>query len=439
MKNRKKIFQYMIPGIVGLLFNSLYIIVDGIFVSQMLGSKALAAVTLVVPIVELIIALSLMISIGTGIYISYYKGKKDLETSNQYFNTGLMFMSIMAIVITVFLLLFQDSLVIMLGASKDILDLTKEYYFWFVIFVPFFMMNFALSTWVRNDDKPQLAMMTQIIGAIVNIVLDYILMGPLGLGLKGAAIATGLGPVVWVLMILPHFIFKKGDLSLNRIKLNVQRIKEIVVGGLPSFTIEFSLGVMTFLCNIFISKIYHETGIAAFGVIGYINLIVLSIFLGMGQGVQPLISELEGKNDQKEIKHMYKFLSYLSISIGLAAYILLRLSKGLILPIFINNDPQVYALSEVAINMFFIALPITGINILTASLFEARQKVKESVLISLSRSVLLLLPILLILSSVKGGTYIWYAVSLAELATLIIMIVALYLLRYKKEIPLIKA
>lgn len=420
---KKEIFKYIGPGIIGLLFNSLYIIIDGIFVSQILGSHALAAVTLVVPVVEVLIAISLMISIGTGIYISLYKGKGNYDKARNYFNNGLLLTIVLSISITIIFLSFNKIIIKLLGATEDISKEAEEYFFWFTIFIPFFMLNYSLGTWIRNDDKPKLAMIAQVIGAIINIVLDYILMSTFKIGIKGAAIATGLGPIIGILIVLPNFLKKDGDLYFEKTTLDLHKLSNIFISGLPSFAIEFSLGITTFFCNIFIVSKFKEAGLASFGVIGYINLITLSIYLGIGQGIQPLISRYYGQKKNLKIHLIYKFIIKFSIIIGIVIYIFLLLTKKYIIYIFINpKNVFITKLTSHAINLFFITLSITGVNIITASIFEAKQNIRPSIIISISRSIVCLLPSLLILSKLSNPMLIWLAVPLAELMTILLSI-----------------
>ncbi len=431
--SKKELLKYMGPGIIGLLFNSIYIVVDGIFVANMLGPDALAAVTVVVPVVEVLIALSLMISIGGGVYIAIHRGLKNLKTSRSYFNHGLILTLVFSSLITVGALIFRNPIVRMLGATDRIHEQGVEYFIWFIVFVPFFMLNYALGTWVRNDGKPGLAMAGQIIGAVLNVFLDYIFMGPMKMGLKGAAIATGLGPVIGIIILLPHFLGKQGDLYIAKTKIKFKYFKDILLGGLPSFSIEFSLGLTTFFCNLFLSKTLMENGLAAFGVVGYLNLILLSLFLGMGQGTQPLVSQYHGSGDKENVKYIYNFSIKVSIAIGVIGYALLFFFKAPLTSIFINRaDETLFSMTLHAINLFFVGIVFTGINITAASLFEATQKVFSSILISLGRSAFFLVPALWILSTFFPPHLIWLGVPIAEFFTLFL---TFYLQKRKKRKP----
>lgn len=424
---RKEIIKYAGPGILGLVANSLYIVVDGVFVAKMLGANSLAAVTAVVPVVEILIALSLMISIGDGIYISVNKGKGDIPKAREYFNQGLFFTIGISLLIMVFALLFRRPIVGALGATPEIFDEAVSYFSWFIAFVPFFMLNYALGTWIRNDGKPNLAMVGQVVGAVLNIVLDYVFMGPLNMGIAGAAIATGLGPVIGILIVLPHFIQKKGDLYIQKVRLKGRYIKHILVGGLPSFSIEFALGAMSYLCNIFIAKKMGAQGLAAFGVIGYINLILLSVFLGMGQGTQPLVSRFHGQQDHEKIDYVYKFSVVASALFGALCYGFILLVKEPVTAVFI--DPKNTVLTQLtlsAVPLFFFSFPVTGINVATASIFEAKHSVGYSITISFLRAVGFLLPVLVVMNQMANEMMLWTAVPFAEI---LVVPVAIYLWR----------
>lgn len=416
---KKEIIKYAGPGILGLVANSLYIVVDGVFVAKMLGAESLAAVTTVVPVVEILIAVSLMISIGGGIYISIAQGKGDIEESRSYFNHGLFFTVGLSIIILILSLAFRQQIAVLLGATPDIFTEVVEYFTWFIAFVPFFMLNYALGTWIRNDGKPNLAMAGQVIGAAMNIVLDYVFMGPLNMGIAGAAIATGLGPVVGIIIVTPHFIKKKGTLYIQKIKFNLEYIKNILIGGLPSFSIEFALGAMSFFCNLFIVSRMGSQGLAAFGVIGYVNLILLSVFLGIGQGTQPLVSRFYGQKELDKIEYVYKFSATLSFVLGVLAYGLILIIRRPVIAVFIDpNDIELTSLTFKAIAMFFFSFAITGINVATASIFEAKHSVGYAITISFLRAGGFLLPTLFLLNQFENPMLIWLAVPLAEILTL---------------------
>lgn len=414
----KELLSYMIPGIAGLLFNSLYIVVDGLFVARMLGREPLAAVTVGVPIVEILLAMSMLISVGAGVLISNKNGKGKQKEARHIFNMSVRLLLIVSILIASISLIFIEPIAKILGATPDILDLVIEYLRYFFIFSPAFMFSYAMCTWLRNDSQPKLAMIAQIIGALSNVFLDWLFMGPFKMGIGGAALATGLGPVLSILLMTPHFLSKRGNLYFEKVKLDIKTLSNMLLKGIPSFAMEFALGITTLCVNIAIGIHLGAIGFAAFGIIGYIALIVLSIFLGMAEGSQPLISFYYGAKKEEIIKRILRISLQLAIFIGVVTYILLYKFAKIPVSIFADNDIELVKTAITASKYYFPALFASGINIILASYVQSIGRWKGSVLISLSRSLIILFPLLLLLPNHLGDIGIWLSVPLAELFTL---------------------
>jgi putative MATE family efflux protein len=412
------LLSYIIPGIGGLLFNSLYIVVDGIFVARMLGREPLAAVTIGVPVVEILLALSMLISVGAGVLISNKNGRGEYKEARGIFNMSVRLLAIVSILIAVGALIVVSPIAKMLGATPDIMDLVVEYMTYFFTFSPAFMFSYAMCTWLRNDSRPKLAMLAQIVGALSNVFLDWYFMGPLKMGIGGAALATGLGPVFSILIMLPHFISKKGNLYFEKVKMDFKTIFDMLLKGIPSFTMEFALGITTLCVNIAIGIHMGALGFAAFGIVGYIALIILSVFLGMAEGSQPLISFYNGANEDKNMRLILQISLRISVSLGIIAYLLLFIYTEVPVYVFADNDIELVNAATNAIIYYFPALFVSGINILLASYMQSTGYWKESVVISLCRSLILLLPLLLVLPKFLGDNGIWVSVPLAEISTL---------------------
>ncbi|CAK7023547.1 MATE family efflux transporter [Tissierella sp.] len=426
----KLLLSYIIPGIAGLLFNSIYIVVDGLFVARMLGRDSLAAVTVAVPIVEILIALSMLVSVGAGVMISNSNGMGKYDEGRRIFNLSARLLLIVSISIAIFSLVLRYPIAKILGSTPDIIDMVVEYTTYLFAFSPTFMFSYAMCTWLRNDSKPKLVMFAQIIGALSNVFLDWYFMGPLKMGVGGAALATGLGPVFSILIMLPHFIFKKGNLYIEKTKMNLQVISEILLKGIPSFTMEFALGITALCVNIAIGMHMGALGFAAYGIVGYMALIVLSIFLGMAEGSQPLISFFYGANEKNSIKVILKISLGISSTIGIVSYLLIFKYAEIPVSIFADNDIELVRAAVKASMYYFPALFVSGINILMASYMQSIGYWKKSVLISLCRSLIILFPLLLVLPMSLGGNGIWIAVPVAEILTVPIV----YMLWKNKEL-----
>lgn len=412
------LLSYIIPGIAGLLFNSLYIVVDGIFVARMLGREPLAAVTVGVPVVEILLSLSMLVSVGAGVLISNKNGRGEYKEARDIFNISVRLLAVVSILITVVSLIWIRPIAKMLGATPDIMDLVVEYMTYFFTFSPAFMFSYAMCTWLRNDSQPKLAMFAQIVGALSNVFLDWYFMGPLKMGIGGAALATGLGPVFSMIIMLPHFISKKGNLYLEKIKIDFKIVCDMVLKGIPSFAMEFALGITTLCVNIAIGIHMGALGFAAFGIVGYIALIILSVFLGMAEGSQPLISFYHGANEVRNMKSILNISLRIAVGIGIIAYVLLFNYTEAPIHIFADNDIELIKVATTATIYYFPALFASGINILLASYMQSIGHWKESVGISLCRSLIVLFPLLFVLPKLLGDNGIWVSVPFAEILTL---------------------
>ncbi|HCX62283.1 MAG TPA: hypothetical protein DHU59_07585 [Clostridiales bacterium] len=414
----RQLLSYIIPGIAGLIFNSLYIVVDGIFVARMLGREPLAAVTVGVPVVEILLSLSMLVSVGAGVLISAKNGRGEHKKARGIFNISVRLLAISSVLIAAISLIFINPIARMLGATPDIMDLVVEYLSYFFAFSPAFMFSYAMCTWLRNDSQPRLAMTAQIVGALSNVFLDWYFMGPLKMGIGGAAVATGLGPLISIIIMLSHFMLKKGNLYLEKIKIDLKVVYEILLKGIPSFIMEFALGITTLCVNISIGIHMGALGFAAFGIVGYIALIVLSVFLGIAEGSQPLISFYHGANEKSNIRTILKISLCISSAIGIIAYLLLFKYPEIPVNIFADNDIGLVEAAATATIYYFPALFVSGVNILLASYMQSIGHWKESVVISLCRCLLLLLPLLIVLPMLLGDNGIWISVPVAEILTL---------------------
>lgn len=408
----------IVPGIAGLLFNSMYIVVDGLFVARMLGREALAAVTVGVPAVEILLSLSMLVSVGAGVLISVRSGRGEHKEARSVFNISVRMLIVLSLSIAAISLIFRYPVAKMLGATPDIMELVVEYMTYFFMFSPAFMFSYAMCTWLRNDSQPRLAMIAQIVGAVSNIFLDWYFMGPLKMGIGGAAIATGIGPVFSIAVMLPHFICKKGNLYFEKVRMDLKIISEMLLKGIPSFTMEFALGITTLCVNIAIGVHMDALGFAAFGIVGYIALVILSVFLGMAEGSQPLISFYHGADEKSNMRSILKISLRISAAIGITAYLLLLKYTEIPVHVFADNDIELVKAAVNATVCYFPALFVSGMNIILASYMQSVGHWKESVVISLCRCLILLVPLLLVLPRFWGGNGIWISVPLAEVLTL---------------------
>lgn len=427
--------KYAIPQMIGLLFNSIYLIVDGIFIGNRLGRDAMAAAAVSVPFIEILIALSMAVASGAGIMISGYLGQKENEKAVQTFNTAILYSAGIGIFVMMLGNIFLHPLAALLGSTPQIHGQAISYLRYIVNFSPFLLFGFLLGGLTRNDGCPKLAMFALAFGSVSNMVLDYVFMYPLNMGIAGAALATAIGPVFSVAILLPHFLMRRGKLYFAKFKIRAYNIRRISVLGFPSFIMEFTIGIITFVYNFAIVKYgYGEIGLAAYLVIGYLMLMILTIFLGMAEGLQPVFSYFVGTGEADRNRDMRHFAAKIFLSIGILCYLLILLFSSYFFSIFNPEDTALIDFMTSKSVPYFCGFFLAGYNILMISYWQSTQSTKKALLISLSRSLIFPPILILILPAIFGGEAIWLCHSIAEGVTACVVLILLFRNKSKKEL-----
>ena len=297
----KNFYAYVIPSIGSMLVTSLYVVVDGIFVGQGIGTNALAAINIAGPYIMAIIAVSMMITVGVATMCGINLGKKDVKTANTFFMTSMKLIIGLSLTVTVLSFLFPMQIARLFGASDLLVVDTAIYLKYFVLFGIFFCSAMALAAFVRNDGDPKLAFWGMISGGIANIFLDWLFIFPLHMGIVGPAIASGLGQTLSCLVLLTHFWRKKGVLRVAKQPFAGADVHEIVKRGTPEFMNQLFQPITVLCYNLLALHFFGEIGVAAFSVVYYVLTITVSVFIGLSQGVQPLISRSFGEENHAEI------------------------------------------------------------------------------------------------------------------------------------------
>lgn len=407
--------RFAVPQMIGLLFNSVYTIVDGVFIGNRLGREAMAAAAVAVPLIEVLISLAIAVGAGAGVLIAAQLGGGEKDGARQVFGTAVWLLGGVGLLIAALGNLFLTPLARLLGATPDILEQSAAYLWFIVTFAPFQLFSFLLGGMVRNDGRPRLAMAALIIGAASNVVLDYVFMYPLNWGIRGAAFATALGPIFSVLILLPHFLGRRGDLFFQRRRPSLRRAWEIVLSGVPSFVMEFSIGMTTFLYNLSISRWgFGELGLASYLMIGYMMLIILTLFLGMAEGLQPVFSRLTAAGERERAEGLRRFSAWMFMGTGLACYALVLLFGARFYAIFAPQDPELVAFACAKSPLYFSGYFLAGFNILMVSFWQAGHITGRALALSLLRSAAFPPLLLAVLPVLLGREAIWGCQSLGE-------------------------
>ncbi len=427
--NFKKFLQYTSLSVLGTLGVSCYILADTFFISKGLGINGLAALNLAIPIYNFIHGTGLMLGMGgaTRFCIRKSQGKKD-EMNRIYTNT--IYLAIMFSTVFVMIgLLFDKELALLLGADKNILNMTITYLRWLLLFSPAFIANDILLCFIRNDDNPRLAMTAMLIGNFSNIILDYVFIFPMQMGIFGVIFATGLSPVISILMMLPHWIKGKNTFHLTRTKMKASIAGQNLALGFPSLIAQLSSGIVMITFNAIILKLEGNTGIAAYGVIANISLVVVAVYTGISQGVQPLISHFHGQNNDKLVRTMLHYSLRTMITLSLLIYLLIYILAQPITSVFNSEgSPELQRIAVTGLKEYFVSSAFVGYNIILATFFTSVEKALPAHILSMLRGLILIIPMAFLLSAIAGMTGVWLTYPITEL-----LVAVLGFIIYKRQ------
>ncbi|MDO5718535.1 MAG: MATE family efflux transporter [Tissierellia bacterium] len=418
---RRQFYKYLIPSIGAMWFFSIYTMIDGIFVGRGVGPDALASVNLSMPFISTVFAVSLLFSVGSSTFITYYLGKGDKKLCDNIFTMNILITLSIGIIISILSLIFLDKLVVLLGASHETLGLVKDYLKIIIIFSPFFMLSYTLEVLVKSDGHPGHSLIFVVISALTNIILDYILVIKYDYGIKGAAYATGISQFISFVGYMSHFLSRRSELSFVRPKINFHDIRSIIRLGFPEALTEFSAGFATFMFNFTILKFIGYREVASFSVIMYMNNLVISTMVAINQGMQPLVSFYHGSSDKKCIKKIIKYSVNTTALWGFLFFITSRFFADEIVSFFISqSNTEIYKLSVYGLKVFSISFLLTGFNIIISGFLTALKVSKSAMLISSLRGYIIISASLIILPNLIGDIGIWGAAIMSEFITLLI-------------------
>ena len=430
----KLFFKYVSLNVISMIGFSAFILADTFFIANGIGKDGLISLNLVIPAYTVIYAMSLLLGTGVGTVYSIYRGQDKLKRGNEVF-TQMMILGIMiGLLFTLIGLLFPDEIVQLLGAKGHLVAMSKEYAYTVFLFSTVFMINGILVSMVRNDGQPRLAMTAMMTGSLSNILLDYIFIYPLKMGMFGAALATGIAPILSILVMLPFFISKKHHFRFVKTHFKPKEIRKVVSIGIPTFITELSSGLVILLFNLVILHYIGDIGVAAYGIIANLALILIAIFSGVGQGIQPIISYNHGQGNHENVRRTLKLGILFSALLAVFLYsIFIGYSDEIIQAFNSENNIELHRLAKEGMRLYFTSFLFAGMNITIISYFSAKAKPRPSFIISFLRGIFLIPPILLIFAEAEGIRGVWMTIPLVEFVTLLVSLSLLYLERKKSK------
>lgn len=384
----KQFTKYVIPSIIGMLVQALYVILDGIIVGQGIGEIALGAVNVVFPFSMLIIALAMLIAVGGANVYSFYKGQGEAKKANNVFCQCLALSIIVGAVLALFGFFFRESLAVFMGANAELLPYATAYLKWSAPFSLIQMVAFGFSVFVRNDDNPKIAMLGSVFGAVINAILDVIFILILNYGIEVAAITNGIGMTIELIFYSSHFIRKKGELRIRKPIFHFREIKRVLSNGVASALMEFSTPAITFSYNLAVVHTTGTVGVSAYAIVCYVTSIISMVVLGVTQGTQPLMSFYRGKGEKRAFSHAYR----LGIRTNIIASVLLAgiciLFGRQFVPLFHSGgSAELTELTAYMLSQYSVAYIAVGLVLMNILFFQTTERNGLATLISFLRCV----------------------------------------------------
>lgn len=419
--------RYAAPGVLGMIGISCYILADTFFVAKDTGSLGLAALNIAIPAYNLMNGLGLMVGVGGATHYSLCRAQGDAAEADRTFTHPLLLGLCIALVFVLTGTFGVVPLSRLLGANAETLDMTAVYLRLLLCFAPFFVTNNIMIAFVRNDGEPGRAMAGMIAGSLFNIVFDWVFIFPCGLGMFGAALATGASPLVSLLVLSGHLRRPSRGFHLRRERLRPRLLPRICAPGLSSLVSELASGITLLLINLVLLRIAGNTAVAAYGVIANLALVESAIFTGLSTGVQPLIS----RSAEADRRRLLRWTVTTALVISALMYVLVFVFASPITAVFNSeHDPALAACAVPGLRIYFAGFLAACINIIAAAYFSAAGQASRGFIISLVRSIIAIPPVLFALSALLGVTGVWLTFPAVEALACVLSL--LFILRSPK-------
>lgn len=417
----RKFAKYVSQNILAMLGVSAYILADTFFISWGVGAKGITALNLVLPMYSLIFAIGSMIGTGSAIKFNILRARKEKE-ADEYFSNAIFFALLFGMIFVGAGIFVPDKIVTALGGKGEIVAVGVSYARIFLLFSPFFMWNHIWCSFIRNDGNPSLVMTATLVSNFFNIVMDYVLMFPLGLGMAGAALATAVSPILSIIICSLHFLTKGNTIRFQKKRPSWRRLLQSCQLGISAFVGELSSGVTTMVFNFLILALTGNEGVAAYGIVANVAIVVTSIFNGISFGAQPLISDFYGKNEKPSVEKVF----WLSVGTAVAAAVVfvavIFLFAGSIVEIFNSEqNAELAACAVEGIRLYFIGFLFAGFNIVGTGYLSATEHAMGAFLVSILRGVVAISVCAVALAALWGMRGVWLAFAASEVITSLLL------------------
>lgn len=425
-KISKLLIKFSVPAIVGMMVTALYNVVDRMYIGR-LGPMAMTGIGLNLPFMTILMAFSMLVGIGSGALISIRLGQNKKEEAEHILGNAFTLTFLIMSVIVITSLIFKTELLYLFGASEATFKYADDYITIILYGAVFQGIGFGMNNIIRAEGNPRIAMYTMLIGALINIVLDPVFIFILGMGIKGAAIATIISQFASMLWVVSHFLSGKSILvfKVKNLRLDGSIIKGIISIGVSPFSMQIAASVVTVISNNSLKVYGGDIAIGAMTIINAVAIFFLMPIFGINQGSQPVIGFNYGAKQFKRVKEALKLAIFAATTISTLGFILTQFFTVSMIRIF-NDDPILIEATIKGMRIFLIMLPLIGFQIVSANYFQAVGKAPKAMFLSMLRQVIVLIPMLLIMPRFFGLTGVWVAGPIADFTASLITGLFLY-------------
>ena len=423
--NTKSLIRYIFPALGGLFVTYLYNVVDGIFVGQGVGSAALGAVNIAVPFITFVVALTAMFPMGGGTIVAIRMGRGDKKGANRAFMTAFLLTLVSSAILMAVGMIFPRQIVDLSGGktlSAEMRDMAAQYLFYYSAFSIPMLMGTCLSVFVRNDGSPALSFGGMCAGAAANIFLDWLFIFPLRMGIVGAAVASGLGQVLTVFLLLTHFLRKKGDLRIRIFRFDTAVAAKVCKRGVPEAVTQLTTPVTALCYNLMLARLVGDIGVSTFSILSFIYSLANAILSSVAQGLQPLRGHCYGGKETEKMNWYFRRGLLINMVLSLLIYTGLFFFDVPVIRIF-NKEPGLVAAASAALPLFALSFIPMAPNLIYTAYFFSTKQTGIADTIAVSRGIALKALMIFCLPLLFGTEAIWIAPFVTEIITLLAAIV----------------
>lgn len=420
---KKLLIEFSIPSIVGMLVNALYNIVDRIFIGNIpeVGKLAITGVGLTLPITTIIMAFGMLIGVGSAANISIQLGKKKKDGAENILGNAFTMLILIGLFITIFGNAFAKPILNSLGASQQTLGYAMEYVRIILFGTVFNIIAFGMNNLIRAEGNPKISMYTMLLGAILNTILDPIFIFTFNMGIKGGAIATVIAQFASATWVLIYYFKGNSFLKIKKenLKVKIGILKRICAIGMAPFSMQLAASVVSIISNRALKTHGGDLAIGAMTAIGSIVMIFLMPIFGINQGAQPIVGFNYGANSIKRVKQTLKYAIIAATTICIIGFLSVEIFPDKIIKLF-NDDTELVDIGVKGIRIYLAMLPLIGFQIVSSNFFQAIGRAKISMVLSMTRQVIFLIPLMIILPRIFGLNGVWFAGATSDLLATIV-------------------